>query len=377
MGLDGFLAYAKKEHPSVIINEHITLYSHQRIFMDVSSYIYKYISIFGNQSSRWIGCIFQMFLSLKSYKVHVVPIFDGKPPEEKKDELEERKEKRQKVKDKITLLTTAVEAYKNNELNEEQKKVLQDIIKDLQSKNKSTKLKTLLFDIQDDLTISDNDIIDIENYIFSLQRTTFYMGSKEMELVKQLLNILGIPFIQSPDEAESMCAYLCKKGFGTAVISCDTDCFAHGCPNTVLTYEPSTGSIMTVKLKELLESMEMTYEQFVDFSILIGCDYNKKTRIKGIGPAKASEFIKEFKSIEEMLKQEDKMKRFDVSKFEYKHIRKLFDKEYEKVKIKKHKNIDRDALDEFIMEYNININNNRLEKMINDCEKEPEITFES
>ena len=52
MGLDGFLAYAKKEHPSVIINEHITLYSHQRIFMDVSSYIYKYISIFGNQSSR-------------------------------------------------------------------------------------------------------------------------------------------------------------------------------------------------------------------------------------------------------------------------------------------------------------------------------------
>jgi hypothetical protein len=78
-----------------------------------------------------------------------------------------------------------------------------------------------------------------------------------------------------------------------------------------------------------------------------------------------------------MLKQEDKMKRFDVSKFEYKHIRKLFDKEYEKVKIKKHKNIDRDALDEFIMEYNININNNRLEKMINDCEKEPEITFES
>ena len=57
------------------------------------------------------------------------------------------------------------------------------------------KLKTLLFDIQDDLTISDNDIIDIENYIFSLQRTTFYMGSKEMELVKQLLNILGIPLI--------------------------------------------------------------------------------------------------------------------------------------------------------------------------------------
>ena len=375
MGLDGFLAYVKKEHSDVIINEHITFYSHQRIFMDVSSYIYKYISIFGNQSSRWLGCIFQMFLSLKSYKVHVVPVFDGKPPDEKKEELEDRKEKRQKAKDKIKNIESAVEAYKEKTLTEEQTKLLQDIIKDLQNKNKSTKLKTLLFDIGDDLTITDNDITDIENYLFSLQRTTFYMGAKEMELVKELLNILGIPFIQSPDEAESMCAYLCKKGYGSAVISCDTDCFAHGCPITVLTYEPSTGTIMSIKLKDLLESMEMTYEQFVDFSILIGCDYNKKSRIKGIGPAKASELLKEYKSIEEILKQE-KMKKYDLTKFEYKHIRNLFNKEYEKAKIKKHKLIDRDALEEFISIHNININSNRLEKMMNECEKEPEITFE-
>jgi|UniRef100_A0A6C0HDB9 5'-3' exonuclease len=375
MGLDGFLAYVKKEHSDVIINEHITLYSHQRIFMDVSSYIYKYISIFGNQSSRWLGCIFQMFLSLKSYKVHVVPVFDGKPPDEKKEELEDRKEKRQKAKDKIKNIESAVEAYKEKTLTEEQTKLLQDIIKDLQNKNKSTKLKTLLFDIGDDLTITDNDITDIENYLFSLQRTTFYMGAKEMELVKELLNILGIPFLQSPDEAESMCAYLCRKGFGSAVISCDTDCFAHGCPITVLTYEPSTGTIMSIKLKDLLESMEMTYEQFVDFSILIGCDYNKKSKIKGIGPAKASELLKEYKSIEEILKQE-KMKKYDLTKFEYKHIRTLFNKDYEKAKIKKHKLIDRDALEEFISIHNININSNRLEKMINECEKEPEITFE-
>jgi 5'-3' exonuclease len=132
---------------------------------------------------------------------------------------------------------------------------------------------------------------------------------------------------------------------------------------------------MSIKLKDLLDSMEMTYEQFVDFSILIGCDYNKKSKIKGIGPAKASELLKEYKSIEEILKQE-KMKKYDLTKFEYKHIRTLFNKEYEKAKIKKHKLIDRDALEEFISIHNININSNRLEKMINECEKEPEITFE-
>jgi len=100
MGLDGFLAFAKKKYPGVIINEHVTLYSHQRVFMDISSYIYKYISIFGNQNSRWLGCLLQMFLNLKSCKVHVVPIFDGKAPDEKRknSKTERKKEKKQKIK---------------------------------------------------------------------------------------------------------------------------------------------------------------------------------------------------------------------------------------------------------------------------------------
>lgn len=369
MGLDGFLAFAKKKYPGVIINEHVTLYSHQRVFMDVSSYIYKYISIFGNQNSRWLGCLLQMFLNLKSYKVHVVPVFDGKAPDEKKEELEDRKEKREKTKNKVNLLEQAVECYKNNSLSEEQRLLLKDTVKDLQAKGKSTKLKSLLFKIEESSSISDNDITDVENYIFSLKRTMFYMGSKEMERVKELLNILGIPYIQSPDEAEAQCSYLCRKGYGTAVISCDTDCFAHGCPNVVLSYEPSTGAVVVVKTEQLLKEMDINQIEFVDFAILIGCDYNKKTKIKNIGPVKGLELIKKYRCIENI-------KEHDFSKIEYNDIRRLFNKEYEVKMIRPHRDIDREALESFIDEHNLNTNINRLDKIINECNKEVEILFE-
>ena len=39
----------------------------------------------------------------------------------------------------------------------------------------------------------------------------------------------------------------------------------------------------------------MTNEEFIDMSILCGCDYSAK--IEGIGPVKAFKFIKEFHTI--------------------------------------------------------------------------------
>ena len=369
MGLEGFLSFVKKKHPDVIINEHITLYSHQRVFMDISSYIYKYVCIFGNSSTRWLGCLLQMFLNLKLYKVHVVPVFDGKPPDEKKNEIDDRKEKRKQTQNKIKHLEAAVNHYREGCLSDEDQNLLKETMQHLQKKNKCTKLKSLLFKVDSSSDhVSDNDIIDIENYIFSIKKTMFYVGSKETDLVKELLNILGIPFIQAPEEAEACCSYLCKKGEGSAVISCDTDCFAHACPTTILTYDASSGMITSVKLDELLSSLEMDQSQFIDFAILIGCDYNRKTKLKKVGPVKALDLIRSFGCIENI-------EGYDVSSLDHIKIRDLFNRSYETIRVKPHKKIDRDALDGFIDEHNLQSNSSRLEKMIDECEQAPEINF--
>jgi 5'-3' exonuclease len=349
MGLDGFTAFIKKKYPDVLINEHISKYAHQRVFMDVSSYIYKYICIYGTTSNKWINSVLYMFITLKKNKVHVIPVFDGKPPDEKKDEIDDRKEKREKLKDKIASLTDAITAWSNNELSDSQKDLLESTIKTLSEKQKTTKLKSLLFKTSDSKTLSKDDINDISNYIESLKRGQVYMTGKEMDKVKELLSVLGIPFLQAPDESETYCCFLCKKGLATAVISCDTDCFAHGCPETILNFEPSSGNITYVKLEELLGNMELSLEQFVDFSILIGCDYNKKNKLKNVGPVKALDLIKRYNRI-------DNIEGYDISNVNEVNIRKMFNKEYELVNVIKHKKINKDALENYIDQYNLNVN---------------------
>jgi len=44
-----------------------------------------------------------------------------------------------------------------------------------------------------------------------------------------------------------------------------------------------------VELHEVLNALSLTYEQFIDFCILCGCDYTSK--IAGIGPVKALKLI--------------------------------------------------------------------------------------
>ena len=47
---------------------------------------------------------------------------------------------------------------------------------------------------------------------------------------------------------------------------------------------------LEIRLEEMLKSLELSYEQFIDFCILCGCDYTAK--IGGIGPVKALKMIK-------------------------------------------------------------------------------------
>jgi flap endonuclease-1 len=49
----------------------------------------------------------------------------------------------------------------------------------------------------------------------------------------------------------------------------------------------------------MIDSLELTNEEFIDMCILCGCDYSAK--IEGIGPVKAYKFIKEMHSIENIV----------------------------------------------------------------------------
>ncbi len=131
------------------------------------------------------------------------------------------------------------------------------------------------------------------------------------EMVKQskeLLDALGIPYIQAPEEGESQASYMVKKGDAYAVGSQDFDCLLIGSPILIRNLtssqrrkKPGKESYVKVypkqiRLKQNLKILGITHKQLVDMAILIGTDFNDG--IRGIGPKKSLKLIKKTGNIE-------------------------------------------------------------------------------
>jgi len=80
--------------------------------------------------------------------------------------------------------------------------------------------------------------------------------------------------------------------------------------------------IKEYNLNRLLSELELSQDEFIDLCILLGCDYCDS--IKGIGPKRAIELIKQHRSIEEILKHIDKKKYPVPEDWMFKEARRLF-----------------------------------------------------
>jgi flap endonuclease-1 len=123
---------------------------------------------------------------------------------------------------------------------------------------------------------------------------------------KELLGLLGIPWVQAPSEGEAQAAHMVAKGSATYAVSQDYDLLLFGAPVLVRNLTVSgkrkvRGRTITVNpekllLKEVLEGLKFTREHLIEIGILVGTDFN--TGIKGIGPKKAIQIVNEGKFAE-------------------------------------------------------------------------------
>jgi flap endonuclease-1 len=142
---------------------------------------------------------------------------------------------------------------------------------------------------------------------------------------KDLLDVMGIPYIQAPSEAEAQCAELVKgeKVFGVGAE--DMDALAFGCK--ILLRNLTTSETRNIPVREfnydrILQDFKMSDHQFIDLCILIGCDYCEK--INGIGPKRGIKLIQEHKCIENILKVIDTNKYIVPENWRYEPARQLF-----------------------------------------------------
>jgi len=129
---------------------------------------------------------------------------------------------------------------------------------------------------------------------------------------KQLLDLMGVPYLDAPSEAEAQAAWMVKEGIAYTVASQDYDSLLFGAPRLVLNfavaskkYYPKRGLVEElepelVHLDEILKTHKLTLEQLIDIALLIGTDYNEG--IRGIGPAKALKIIKTYGDIKKAYK---------------------------------------------------------------------------
>lgn len=144
-----------------------------------------------------------------------------------------------------------------------------------------------------------------------------------------LLGHMGLPWVQAPGEGEAQAAHLVQRGDVWAAASQDFDSLLFGAPmlvrNLAITGKrklPGKDVYIEVfpeviELQKFLRELGITQEQLVDIGILIGTDYN--AGIKGIGPKKALELVKEQGSINQIAKTELGEK-FEVDPLEVREI---------------------------------------------------------
>ena len=252
MGINGLNTFLKEKVPECIEEVHYSKFNGKKVAIDTSIYFYKFLY----KNDRYIEGFFQQIYRLMSNGMLPVYIFDGIPPPEKKEIIEQRKEK---------------------------KKVLNKSIEELQNKINDKEQETTLTDIM---------------LLQTLKKKNIYVTKEHYKTLKQFLNYLGIPYIQSSEEADLLCNTLVIKNKVELIMSDDMDILVGGAKEILRNFNISSNKILYYNLDSIQSKLELTEDKWINFCILSGCDY--LPRVPGIGVKNAYKLIQKHESISDI-----------------------------------------------------------------------------
>ncbi|KAL5767030.1 hypothetical protein ACOSQ2_013813 [Xanthoceras sorbifolium] len=284
MGIKGLTKLLADNAPKAMKEQKFESYFGRKIAIDASMSIYQFLIVVGRAGTEMLTNeagevtshlqgMFSRTIRLLESGMKPVYVFDGKPPDLKKQELAKRYSKRA---DATEDLAEAVDAG-----------------------NKE----------------------DIEKF----SKRTVKVTKQHNEDCKRLLRLMGVPVVEAPSEAEAQCAALCKSGKVYAVASEDMDSLTFGAPRFLRhLMDPSSRKtpVMEFEVAKILEELNFSMDQFIDLCILSGCDYCES--IRGIGGQTALKLIRQHGSIENILENINKDRYQIPEDWPYQEARRLF-----------------------------------------------------
>lgn len=241
MGIKNLLKFLSN-YPNIIKEKQSTEYYGKKIAIDISILMYQVVIAIrnsgsdltndkGNITSHILG-LFNKTISFLEKGIIPVYVFDGKPPQLKQKILDVRKQIRKKALEKLS-----------------------------DAQTESDKIKYL--------------------------KRSVWISREQMDQCRELLQLMGIPYIDAPEEADSQLAYLCKNNMVYAVLTEDMDILTFGSPRIIRNLTSSKKIPFEIELNNVLSELNLTHEQFIELCILFGCDY-----CSGLSEIKTNEIYK-------------------------------------------------------------------------------------
>jgi len=204
--------------------------SGKKIAIDVSIYMYKFAA-----DGTLVENMYLMLGLFRYYNIIPIFVFDGKPPAEKMDLLQKRRENKMEARDEYDKLNASLRLNPDMDKSEKQ---------------------------------------EIANTMDMLKRTFIYISKQQIQQVKELIRAYGATYYDAPGEADELCAMLAVKKKVWACMSEDMDMFVYGCPRIIKYLSLLNHTVVLYDLVEILNKLGITQTQLREICVLSGTDYN-------------------------------------------------------------------------------------------------------
>jgi flap endonuclease-1 len=302
MGIKDLNPFLKGISPDLINEQLLSKFSGKKVAVDTSIYLYKFLY----KNDRFIESFFKQINRLKANNITPIYIFDGKPPIEKMEEIKSRQDKKMYYMEKIAELNNQITQFNENP------PVKVTEIEDVKDNNDLDDVNVKL------------DKIQLQEQLEKFQKKLIIVTKEHIRSLKYFFDLLNIKYIQADCEADIICSKLCENGIVDMVLSDDMDLLASGSRIVLRNFNMNSNKISVYDIDRILQTLDINYNQWIDFCILCGCDYLK--RVRGLGPKNAYTYIKTYGTIEKIIENMfGEGKKYTLpDNYDYEKARKLF-----------------------------------------------------
>ena len=203
----------------------------QRVVIDSSIYLYKYLA-----EGCYVENLYTLATKLRSFRISALFVFDGKPPEEKQDEILRRYERKSRCYAQYV-----------------------DALAEYNALDPGPAKHRMKFELE------------------KLRRQFVRLSPEDISLARDLICSYGFQTFDAVGEADSVCARLVQIGAADACLSEDTDLFPFGCPVVLRHLSLADSTVLRYDLDSILRDLGMSLQQFREVCVASGCDYDSSS----------------------------------------------------------------------------------------------------